>query len=196
MSIGTVTLFAASKLPRGATIAAAAEELGQKLAIAGFDINYGGGTGGLMGKAAGAAADAGGRINAFVLERYADEEQIPGANIVRINTEQERFSLMSTYQKPVAMIVLPGGPGALREALQALEAAVYDQGPPVILIKVGSFLNGIKDFFEQAVGEGLVREEHKDKLKLLTVKETIDFLEVTRRARIASPAPNPKPAVL
>lgn len=175
-SLPTVALFAASRLPKDLQIISSAEALGTALGTKGFGINYGAGTSGLMGKTALAAAAAGAQINAFVLARYKDEEQIPNACIITVETEAERFARMSTYQQPVAMIMLPGGPGALREVLQALESAVYDQGPPVILIKAGPYLDGIKNYFDQAVEEGMIQQEHKDKLKHLTVEETIAFL--------------------
>ncbi len=172
----TIALFAASRLPKDADILTAAEGLGTALGKAGFSINYGAGTDGLMGKTALAAAAASAQVNAFVLKRYQNEEQIPGAHIIPVETEQERFARMSTYQNPVAMIMLPGGPGTLREALQGLEGAIYDQGPPVILIKVGNYLDGIKDYFDQAVAQGMIGKEHQAKLKLLNVEETVSFL--------------------
>ncbi len=181
----TIALFAASRLPKDPDIIAAAEALGTALGKAGFDINYGAGTSGLMGKTALAAAAAAAQVNAFVLKRYQDEEQISGAHIVPVDTEQERFARMSTHQNPVAMIMLPGGPGTLREVLQGLEGAVYDQGPPVILVKVGTYLDGIKNYFDLSVAQGMISKEHEDKLQLLTVAEVASFLTQKRNPALA-----------
>lgn len=186
----TVTIFAASRLPKDTQVVSLAEELGEALGKAGFNINYGAGTNGLMGKVAFAARAAGAQINAFVLPLYKEEAQVPGACLITVETEQERFFRMSNYQQPIAMIVLPGGPGALRESLQALEIAVYGQGPSVILVKAGPYLDGIKNYFDLAVEQGMIRREHKDKLKLLTLKETISFL--TQPAAFLTSAPMPK----
>lgn len=176
IQLPTITVFAGSRLPDDLQAIDAANELGEALGRAGIGIHYGAGTQGLMGQVAQAVARTGGRVFAYVLDRYKDEPQIAGAVCKTVTTEQERFTCMTTTLQPMAMIVLPGGPGAMREALQALEGAVYDQGPPVILIKTGPYLDGIKHYFDHAVKSGFVKREHEDKLKLLTVRETMMFL--------------------
>lgn len=165
-----VAIFAGSSTPRDHTIMEAAALLGRKLGEAGFDLVYGAGTGGVMGavaKAAQAAQAAGAHVTAVVVHEYRHEEQLPGATIINVMTEQERFLLLSTHRSPVAYFALPGGPGSLRETLQQLEKGVYEGVPaPVILVQVGAYMDGIKQYFDAAIAAGLIKAEKKDRLKL------------------------------
>jgi len=167
MTRPVVALFAGSSTPRDPAVMAAAQVLGRALGAQGFDLNYGAGTQGVMGAVAEAAAQAGSRVTAVVLEKYAHEAQLPGASLLHAVTEQERFHLLSTHNNPLACLVMPGGPGALREALQGLEKAVYENGPPVVLVEAGPYLDGIAHYFNNAVAGGLIRADRAGKLKTL-----------------------------
>lgn len=162
----TVAIFAGSKVPADPEIMKAATQLGRKLAEAGYAITYGGGAGGVMGAVARAALAAGGKVTAVVLDAYKDEEQFPLADVIAVKTEQDRFQVLSSHNEPVAMFALPGSAGSMREVFQALEKAVYENGPDVILVKVGSYQDGLKDAFDQSVAQGLTRADKAGKLKL------------------------------
>jgi cytokinin riboside 5'-monophosphate phosphoribohydrolase len=169
----SVSIFAGSSLPKDPVIMEAATQLGRKLGEAGYDVVYGGGTQGVMGEVARAAQAAGAAVTALCLEKYSYEEQLAGATIVPVRDEQDRFDKLSTLGNPVAFFVLPGGPGALREALQGLEKAVYENGPPVILVQAGAYLDGIKQYFDLALAGGLIKGDKKDKLRLWAVDRDI-----------------------
>jgi hypothetical protein len=158
-------LFAGSFLPSDPAIIEGAKKLGAKIGAGGYDLVYGGGTGGVMGIVAQAAKDAGSNILAVTLQKYADEEQIDGATIMLVETEAERFKAF-TDTNPKAYFAMPGGPASLREALQSLEEAVYGSGSPVILVKIGAYLDGIKQYFDLAVQAGMIKDNKKDSLKL------------------------------
>lgn len=161
----TVAVFAGSKNPTDPEILKAATTLGRKLAEAGYEVSYGGGTQGVMGAIARSALAAGGKVNAIVVEQYKDEPQFPFANIIEVKTEQERFKLLTTLNNPVASFALPGSAGSMREVFQALELAVYENGPDVVLVKVGKYLDGLKDAFELSVAAGMTKPDKADKLK-------------------------------
>jgi hypothetical protein len=163
-----VALFAGSSTPKDPAVMAAAEAVGTALGRQGFDLVYGAGTQGVMGAVAKAAAAAGSHVTAVVLEKYAHEEQIAGATLLAVKTEQERFALLSSHGNPVASLVMPGGPGSLREALQGLEKAVYENGAPVVLVKAGPYLDGIRQYFDNAVAAGMIRSDRADKLRSMT----------------------------
>lgn len=187
-----VAIFAGSSTPQDAKITAAAKDLGTKLGLAGYDITYGGGLQGVMGEVAKAAAAAGAKVTAVVLARYAHEEQLPGATMIPVETEQERFKTMTTLNAPLGFFALPGGPGTMREVMQGLELAVYDGGPPVILVKVGAYLDGLKATFDTAVAGGLIKPAQAGKLQLWSLEDALPALQ----APAAAPAPAiaaPKP---
>jgi hypothetical protein len=167
----------------------AARKLGTQLGEAGYDLVYGGGMDGVMGAVAAAAQKAGAAIMAITLEKYAHEPQFTGIQVSSVKTEAERFNSF-LQQSPVALFVLPGGPGSLREAIQGLENAVYENGPPVILVKVGQYLNGIKHYFNQAVLGGMVKPAHQDCLRTWLVGSPVENI---LKARPSSSSPNSFP---
>lgn len=139
-----------------------AVRLGIAIGQAGFALNYGGGKQGVMGAAAIAAHAAGAAVTAFALAKYSHETQIEGATVIPVADEAARFDAMTRGVS--AMIALPGGPGSMRETLQGLEKAVYENGAPVILAHAGDYLTGISDYFRQAVQTGLIGRQHALKL--------------------------------
>jgi len=170
-----ICVFAGAATPSDPAIIAAARQLGAQVGEGGYDLIYGGGTEGVMGAVASAAQAAGARITAITLRQYAHKPQLAEADITVVETELERFYLF-TQQSPVAKFVLPGGPGSLREALQGLETAVYEDGPPVILVKVGEYLKGIKMYFDQALGSGLIAPAYKDRLRVWPVGSPLELV--------------------
>lgn len=184
-----VCVFAGSSTPSDPAILEAARKLGTQLGEAGYDLVYGGGMDGVMGAVAAAAQKAGAAIMAITLEKYAHEPQFTGIQVSSVKTEAERFNSF-LQQSPVALFVLPGGPGSLREAIQGLENAVYENGPPVILVKVGQYLNGIKHYFNQAVLGGMVKPAHQDCLRTWLVGSPVENI---LKARPSSSSPNSFP---
>lgn len=182
-----VALFAGSSTPKDPAILAAAEALGTALGKQGFDLIYGAGTQGVMGAVAKAAAAAGSHVTAVVLEKYAHEEQIAGATLIAVKTEQERFALLSSHGNPVACLVMPGGPGSLREALQGLEKAVYENGAPVVLVETGPYLDGVRQYFNHAVAAGMIRSDRTD--KLLGMKPDSDLRKLLGLGQNLAPPP-------
>ena len=160
-------------MPSDASIIQAAETLGQEIGDCGFDLIYGGGTIGVMGAVAMAAHSAGACVEAVTLEKYRHEEQIADASLSAVETEAERFAKFTERENLSAFFVLPGGPGALREALQALEKAVYDNGPPVVLVEVSDYLYGIRHYFECALVAGLIKSTKADCLRTWRPGQTI-----------------------
>jgi uncharacterized protein (TIGR00730 family) len=167
-----ICVFAGSSTPADKSILDAAEKLGAKIAAAGYDLVYGGGTNGVMGAVAKAVRRAGADVTAVTLEKYSYEAQADGAKVDMVETEADRFKFFLSLS-PAAYFVLPGGPGALREALQGLEEAVYGAGAPVILVKVGAYLDGIQQYFDLAVAAGMIRAAKKDCLKTWSVDEDL-----------------------
>lgn len=169
----SVAVFAGSSTPSDPLIMEAAALVGRKLAEAGYDIVYGGGDMGVMGAVAKAAQAAGAGITAVTLEKYAHEKQLPDVNLVVVKDERARFDALTTQGNPVALIALPGGPGALREVLQGVEKAVYEEGPPVVLAKVGNYLDGILQYFNQAVSAGMIKSSKAGKILAWSLEDDI-----------------------
>lgn len=189
----TVTVFAGSGTPNDPAIMNAARQLGATLGQAGYDIVYGGGDKGVMGETAQAAQEAGAHVTAIFPSIYAAEQQLPGAEVIHVATEQDRFQKLSTHNNPVAFFVLPGGPGALREAMQGLEKAVYEDGPPVILVQTGGYLDGIRHYFDHAVAAGFIKASKKDALKTWSATSDLSNVLPLRAASNGKKSPFIKP---
>lgn len=164
-----ICVFAGSQMPsdpveREAAVAAA-QALGEAIGREGYDILYGGGPNGLMGVVARAANKTGAHVNVITLERFSSDVEIEGADRVVAKNEFERFPWF-LERKPLAFFVLPGGTGTMREALQALETIVYDGAPPVVFVRVGDFMKGIRDAFKNSVKTGFVDRKYKNSMQI------------------------------
>lgn len=99
-----------------------AKALGVMIAQGGYRLVYGGGGVGLMGAAANAAHDAGGKVLGIMPKFLLAKERIFDAVEHRIvDTMHERKQMM--YDESEAFIVLPGGIGTLEEAVEVLSWA-------------------------------------------------------------------------
>lgn len=153
-----ICAFAGSATPTDSRIIQSAHDLGDAIGAEGFDLIYGGGKNGVMGAVAQAALEAGAHVSVIIPKTYEDWEHPPGVPVTVVETEADRFEAMAVRANPVALFVLPGGPGALREAMQGLERAIYhEDAPPVVLVKTADYLDGIRHYFDHAVSAGLIR---------------------------------------
>jgi uncharacterized protein (TIGR00730 family) len=160
-----VCIFAGSRLPNEMAARDTAKAYGKNIGGAGCDLIYGGGTESMMGIVASAAQESGLQIIAVVLRKYADEKQLDGAQIIFVDSEAERFAIMSAQPGLVGYIAFPGGPGTLREVMQGLESAVYENGIPVLLTEVGNSLNSIWNYFTTSIQAGLIKAEKANSLR-------------------------------
>jgi uncharacterized protein (TIGR00730 family) len=160
-----ICVFAGAHTPKDRRILKAARAVGKALGEEGFDVLYGGGSRGVMGEVTNAAHAAGAKVKAVLLERFAGDKEATPAEIVAVHeTEFQRFPAFAG-QRPVAYVVLPGGSGTSREAWQGIEMAMYDDGPPVILVKVGKYNKGIKKDFRRDIKAGLIDAWHRNVLQ-------------------------------
>jgi hypothetical protein len=153
-----LSVFAAAAMPRDLEIISAAEALGWTIGFGGYDVIVGGAIG-LMGVVARAAQSHGSHVTIVNLVQYQHEEQLPGATTVFVENEAARFAVMAMDSKPERLFVLPGGPGTLVEGMSAIFKAVYESGPPVVLVKVKDYLDGITHYFNRAVQAGMIKSE-------------------------------------
>ena len=176
-----ICVFAGSSIPKNHALIQTAKDLGREIADEGLDLVYGGGLNGLMGVVAKEAFAAGAGVHAVVCAKYQDEEQLEKVMPVIVKDEAKRFDRFLRHENLAGFVVLPGGPGTMREAMQALETAVYENGKPVLLTKLPE-LAGIKDYFEKAVQGGSINHQHHDALGEWTPGRSI-------RAALNIPAP-------
>jgi uncharacterized protein (TIGR00730 family) len=134
--------------------AVVAEELGEALAVAGFDIITGGGPAGLMHACAMGHKRAGGHPRGISLEsiakRRAPSAEYPVALAVTLQGRQAEMWRLSN-----AVVVLPGGVGTLSELTEALcqrKLGLADH--PVVVLNHRGYFDLFLQQIEQARFDG------------------------------------------
>lgn len=142
-----------------------ARKLGAVVASLGLDLVYGGGNVGLMGIVADAALASGGQVIGVIPQSIADLE-IAHENLTTLHIVKDmgsRKEMMGELSD--GFIALPGGYGTLDELSEVLtynQLRVYDK--PIGLLNVNGYFDGLLQFFDHAVEEKFVRQEHRNNL--------------------------------
>jgi uncharacterized protein (TIGR00730 family) len=149
----------------------AARELGRSLAIAGYDLVYGGGHVGLMGEVADAALAAGADVTGVITEHLVEREvmHVGVTDLVIVPDMQSRKREM--FDRADAFVALPGGVGTMEELFEVLCWWYLGLHPkPVGILNVDGFYDGLLAFFDRAIADGFIGDE------LLVVSDDIDEL--------------------
>jgi hypothetical protein len=117
----------------------AARDFGRTLAENGVRLVYGGGGVGLMGSAARAAHEAGGRVLGIMPDFLRSRERLfDDVETVVVRSMHERKMLM--FEQSDAFVVAPGGIGTLEEVVELLSWKRMDlHHKPVVFLNLGGF---------------------------------------------------------
>ena len=139
---------------------AAARELGEALALAGYDLVYGGGHVGLMGEVADAALAAGAEVTGVITEHLVEREvmHVGVTDLVIVPDMQARKREM--FDRADAFVALPGGVGTMEELFEVLCWWYLGLHPkPVGILNVDGFYDGLLAYLTRATDEGFIGEE-------------------------------------
>ena len=169
-----ICVFCGSSPGRRPSFAAAAAELGSRLARDGIGLVYGGGSVGLMGTVADAALAGGGEVRGVIPEALSAKEIAhPGLTELHVvKSMHERKALMAEMSD--AFIALPGGFGTLDELFEAItwgQLGIHRK--PIGLLDVEGYFTCLVSFVDRAVEEGFVRPAYR---ALFVRGETVDGL--------------------
>jgi uncharacterized protein (TIGR00730 family) len=167
-------VFCGSSAGRDPAFAAAARELGSRLAAQGRTLVYGGGRVGLMGLVADAALAGGGRVIGVIPEALAAREVAHrGLTELRVVASMHaRKALMADLAD--AFVALPGGFGTLDELFEIVTWAQLGlHAKPLALLDVNGYFGPLAAFADRAVAEAFVRPEHR---RLLVVEQSVEKL--------------------
>ena len=167
----SVCLFCGSSEGADPAYMAAARDFGRATAEAGWRFVYGGGGVGLMGAAARAAHEAGGRVvgvmPAFLRSR---ERLFDDVETVVVTSMHERKQLM--YDESDAFVVAPGGIGTLEEIVELLSWKRLDlHSKPVIFLNIDGFWDTLFAVMEHSVKAGMTPAAF---LRAWTVADTVE----------------------
>jgi len=181
-----ICVFCGSSPGRRPAFAAAASELGARLAAERIGLVYGGGSVGLMGTVADAALAAGGEVVGVIPEALAGKE-VAHTGLTRLHVVKsmhERKALMAEMAD--AFVALPGGFGTLDELFEAItwgQLGIHRK--PIGLLDVEGYFAPLLAFVDRAVGDGFIRPPYRE---LFVVRATVDGL-LAALARHAPPPP-------
>lgn len=132
-----------------------AARLGRMIAERGWRLVYGGGGVGLMGAAARAAHEAGGRVVGIMPAFLRSRERLfDEVETVVVTSMHERKTLM--YDASDAFVVAPGGVGTLEEAVEVLSWKRLDLHPkPVVFHSPDGFWDAFDALMRHNVGAGM-----------------------------------------
>jgi uncharacterized protein (TIGR00730 family) len=167
MSLASVCVFCGASTGTDPVYREAAIALGQALARRKLTLVYGGGAVGLMGIVADAALAAGGDVIGIIPESLKNSE-IGHTGLTRLevvdgmHARKARMAELSD-----AFIALPGGLGTFEELFEVWTwGQLGYHGKPLGLLEVNGFYSKLTAFLDHVVGEGFVREHHRDMLQM------------------------------
>ncbi len=149
-----------------------AKELGERIAIEGFDMVYGGSTRGIMGVVADNALKNGSNVLGVVPERIQSFglTHPQNAKIIFTKDMRERKALMEKYSD--AFIAAPGGFGTFEEVFEILVAKQLGyHNKPVIFYNFDNFYGNLFKMFNTLYENNFAKENAKD---LYHIAETLD----------------------
>ncbi|MGE0410258.1 MAG: TIGR00730 family Rossman fold protein [Amphiplicatus sp.] len=155
----SLCVYCGSRAGRDPEFVSAARFVGQEAARRGCRIVYGGGKMGLMGAAAGAARDAGGKVFGVIPDFLVEVEGIlENVDHKVVKTMHERKMLM--FEESDAICALPGGIGTLEELIETLSwARLALHHKPVIVLNLNNFWGPLRALFEHIVDKGFAPPE-------------------------------------
>ena len=163
----SVCLFCGSRTGLDPLFIDEARRLGRCLAARGHRLVYGAGDRGLMGEAARAMHEAGGRIMGVIPQHLVDWE-IGKSDLDECfvtETMHQRKSLM--FERSDAVVALPGGTGTLDELIEVLTWRQLGlHGKPIVLANLAGYWDPLLRLIDHTIEQGFAEERFKAFLTL------------------------------
>ncbi|MFT6367072.1 MAG: hypothetical protein ACJAUG_001482 [Halioglobus sp.] len=144
---------------------AAVKRLATIIANRGMTLVYGGGNVGLMGVAANAALEAGGKVIGVIPADIADKEvgHYGLTELQVVDSMHERKMRMAKLADGI--IALPGGLGTLEELFEMLTwSQLGFHNKPIGLVNMEGYFDLLLSFMDHMVVERFVKQDHRDLL--------------------------------
>jgi uncharacterized protein (TIGR00730 family) len=163
----SLCVFCGSRDGGSPAFAAAAAQVGRLIGERGWQLVYGGGHVGLMGRLADSALAAGGRVVGVIpeslMQRELGHRRLSELHVVQ--TMHERKRLMA--ERSDAFLALPGGLGTLEELFEVWtwrQLGYHDK--PVGLLDVEGYYGALLDFIGHAAQAGFVSAPQRGLLQV------------------------------
>ncbi len=151
----SVCVYCGSRDGADPAFAEAARETGLLLARNGFQLVYGAGDVGLMGRVAAAAQEGGGRtfgvIPVHLFEREVGRRELDSFIVTETMHERKKVMFMNSD----AIVVLPGGAGSLDEFFEVLTWAQLGlHAKPIFLLDINGYWGPLNALLAHVVDQG------------------------------------------
>lgn len=155
-----ICVFCGSSLGYSPRFREVARDIGAGIAAGGFSMVFGGGSNGLMGIVASAAAQGGAKVQGIIpafLQALEGLQQVSAEEQLIITPHmQERKTLM--LQMSDAFLVLPGGLGTFDEFFEvATEAQLGVHRKPIIVVNVEGYFDPLDTMLRATVEKGFAK---------------------------------------
>jgi uncharacterized protein (TIGR00730 family) len=168
MNPSRICVFSGAGSGNDPGFAAAAHELGGKIAGRNLGLVFGGTGSGLMGAVADGALVAGGEVIGVMPSFLADRADAhPGVEIRLVDTLADRKLLMA--ELAAGFIALPGGLGTLDELVEMVtwtQLGVHDK--PLVLLDVLGYWSKFEELLDSMVANGFLRPEGRALMQFAT----------------------------
>ncbi len=186
-SLGSICLFCGSAGNVAPGYRAAAAQLGRILGEAGIRLVFGGGRVGLMGLAADACLQAGGKVIGIIPE-HLDHSEIGHRGVTElrvVHSMHERKRLMAELSD--AFVVLPGGLGTLDETFEILtwrQLGLHNK--PVVVVDVEGYWKPLRGLIEHLIASGFAEPWVRSQFSVVErVEDVLATLEAGLEPSIA-----------
>jgi len=161
----SICVFCGSSTGKNEIYKSSARQFGQLISQENLTLVYGGGKVGLMGILADAVIETGGQSIGVIPQSIVDLEIAHDqlTELIIVNNMSERKEKMTELSD--AFVALPGGFGTLDELAEVLtynQLRIIDK--PVGILNINGYFDSLIEFFDHAVDERYVREEHRDNI--------------------------------
>ncbi len=158
----SICVYCGSNAGKDPAFIAAADRLGEVLALRGIGMVYGGGQVGLMGRIADATLAAGGRVVGVIPEFLALKE-IAHMGLSELHVVRSMHARKAKMVKlSQAFIAMPGGIGTMEEMFEVWTWAQLGQHRhPVGLLNVNGYYDELVAFLDKMTDQGFLAPEHR-----------------------------------
>ncbi|CAM3949048.1 TIGR00730 family Rossman fold protein [Alkalicoccus chagannorensis] len=156
-----ITIYCGSSSGRTSLYETEAKKLGQALAERGIEMIYGGGAVGMMGVAANACLEAGGRVTG-VMPKMLQEREVAHPmldDLIIVDSMHERKSRMADMAD--GFVVLPGGAGTMEEFFEIFTWAQLGLHRKSIgVVNINEFYDPLLHMLDHMVKEEFLHESY------------------------------------
>lgn len=170
----SVCVFCGSRDGNAPEYAQAAADLGKSIAENNYQLVYGAGDVGLMGRVACAAQDAGGDIFGVIPVHLMRLEvgKRDLTSFVVTETMHERKKVM--FMNADVIVTLPGGPGSLDEMFEVLtwrQLGIHDK--PTFLLNINGYWDPLITLIDHMIAQGFASDTFLDYFEVVSSVEDL-----------------------